>query len=533
MNSTTNYDILTSIDNMSDMIQESNTNVLESMLNASDKAFMIMENYYGNDYTNFAIFQESDEAHPFKEDGVLKTILMFIPNLFKWIANKISGLFNKQEKNAGFFKSVANKIKGTPETNAVLGWLLEHTPEWMHNPEGTMFNAPVTIGGVTVSAGLMTAAVKKFGGTFKKTQDKIINSFNHIFKDVTDIDKSKVFTFIKQVDGENSGKWSTTIDHDKITASFNDNKKILDELKNLISSIGENTPSDENIKKANEILNSYKSLKTVKPFLSSPTELTMDQITKFNDEITNLVKQYQDDIKVCTEASTKFTNSAKPAEGADDAAKNNAKKFKELGSILQKIIGPLEKDIEGTVNYSESLKSAIEEYIGDFSELQQSEIPETNGETQEFKEVEPIDVTKEYKGSEVPDAVKRIIFEKNNETGKPQLKVSEFEYDGKKYKVASEERDVTDAEGNTTKEKILKFTEEGPADNSTAEGADNAANNTGTEGTEGADNTANNTGTESADNAATDNTDDTSKNDNVTESYVDDTASRIRSHWYN
>ena len=43
MNSTTNYDILTSIDNMTDMIQESNTNVLESMLNASDKAFMIME----------------------------------------------------------------------------------------------------------------------------------------------------------------------------------------------------------------------------------------------------------------------------------------------------------------------------------------------------------------------------------------------------------------------------------------------------------------------------------------------------------
>lgn len=525
MNSTTNYDILTSIDNMTDMIQESNTNVLESMLNASDKAFMIMENYYGNDYTNFAIFQESDEAHPFKEDGVLKTILMFIPNLFKWIANKISGLFNKQEKNAGFFKSVANKIKGTPETNAVLGWLLEHTPEWMQNADGTMFNAPVTIGGVTVSAGLMTAAVKKFGGTFKKTQEKIVNSFNHIFKDVTGIDKSKVFTFIKQVDGENSGKWSTTIDHNKIIASFNDNKKILDELKNLITSIGENTPSDENIKKANEILNSYKSLKTVKPFLSSPAELTMDQITKFNDEITNLVKQYQDDIKVCTEASTKFTNSAKPAEGADDAAKNNAKKFKELGGILQKIIGPLEKDIEGTVNYSEALKSAIEEYIGDFSKLQQSEIPETNGESQEFKEVEPIDVSKEYKGSEVPDAVKKIIFEKNRETGKPQLKVKEFEYDGKKYTVTSEEKDVTDAEGNTTKEKVLKFTDEGPVEGTTEGAVDNTGNDTGNDtGNENnADNTGNDTGAENNNN-----------NENpVNESYVDDTASRIRSHWYN
>ena len=54
------YDeILSSIDNIDDCIMEAELNVINAMINEYDKAIMIMENYNGNDYDCFDIFQES------------------------------------------------------------------------------------------------------------------------------------------------------------------------------------------------------------------------------------------------------------------------------------------------------------------------------------------------------------------------------------------------------------------------------------------------------------------------------------------
>ena len=95
------YDeILSSIDNIDECVMEAEINVLNAMINEYDKAIMIMENYNGNDYDCFDIFQEGfkDEVNKpisgTKDEKIIKRILMAIPRLIATLVRKLINAFS-------------------------------------------------------------------------------------------------------------------------------------------------------------------------------------------------------------------------------------------------------------------------------------------------------------------------------------------------------------------------------------------------------------------------------------------------------
>ena len=104
-------EILSSIDNIDDCVMEAELNVINAMINEYDKAIMIMENYNGNSYDCFDIFQEGfkDEVNKpvrgVKGESILKRILMAIPRLIALLVKKVKKFFNK-EKNERIVKNL-------------------------------------------------------------------------------------------------------------------------------------------------------------------------------------------------------------------------------------------------------------------------------------------------------------------------------------------------------------------------------------------------------------------------------------------
>ena len=94
-------EILSSIDNIDECVMEAEMNVISAMINEYDKAIMIMENYNGNDYSSFDIFQEGfkDEVNKpvfgVKGENWFKRIGMIIPRLIAMIVTAMKKLVNK------------------------------------------------------------------------------------------------------------------------------------------------------------------------------------------------------------------------------------------------------------------------------------------------------------------------------------------------------------------------------------------------------------------------------------------------------
>ena len=103
-----NEEILSAIDNIETTSSESEVCVIESIVNAYGKSFMIMENYENDDLSSFSIFQEGKildtvKKESKKDDNKFITILMFIPRLIRAFISSI-----KPPKDA---KETANKLK--------------------------------------------------------------------------------------------------------------------------------------------------------------------------------------------------------------------------------------------------------------------------------------------------------------------------------------------------------------------------------------------------------------------------------------
>ena len=104
-------EILSSIDNIDDCVMEAEMNVINALCNGYDKAIMIMENYNGNSYDCFDIFQEGfkDEVNKpirgVKGENIIKRILMAIPRLIALLIKKVKKFFNK-EKNERIVKNL-------------------------------------------------------------------------------------------------------------------------------------------------------------------------------------------------------------------------------------------------------------------------------------------------------------------------------------------------------------------------------------------------------------------------------------------
>lgn len=127
-----NNEILKSIDIINEAQLDAEYAVLESMIEAYDKASMILESYEGDNLDAFNIFQESvimesdDEqtnepvakGNHFrrvgadgKKEKLIKSILMAIPRLFTWLAKKIKSLWNKRP--AAKLKKEISDLKNT------------------------------------------------------------------------------------------------------------------------------------------------------------------------------------------------------------------------------------------------------------------------------------------------------------------------------------------------------------------------------------------------------------------------------------
>lgn len=152
-------ELLGYISAVDDAVMESEMSVTLSLMEAADKAMMIMENYEGDFIDSFSIFQEAagsgkDPAHPFKEDTVLKTIVMAPLNLIKLIIAKLNKFFNKDERTK-FEKTRDALKKGLADVAEVANAIVDLAVE---NKES------VVIAGVTITAGtalIATGALKK------------------------------------------------------------------------------------------------------------------------------------------------------------------------------------------------------------------------------------------------------------------------------------------------------------------------------------------------------------------------------------
>lgn len=114
-------EILRSIDNINDSVNDVNIAVLDAMLDSCDKATTIMENYDGDDLSSFSIFQEGkimDEATgKGKNDSTIKKIALFIPRLVIAMVKEISKSFkniNFEEKLPEIPKVKIEKVEKDP-----------------------------------------------------------------------------------------------------------------------------------------------------------------------------------------------------------------------------------------------------------------------------------------------------------------------------------------------------------------------------------------------------------------------------------
>ena len=112
-----------------DIVLESEESVIQAMLDACDKAWMILENYEGDDFSAFSIFQEaatenSDKGT--KKRGIISRILGIIPSLFRMFKQK-----REKRKMKKFAKSMGlnkNALKSaSPDTMLILHALKNRT----------------------------------------------------------------------------------------------------------------------------------------------------------------------------------------------------------------------------------------------------------------------------------------------------------------------------------------------------------------------------------------------------------------------
>jgi hypothetical protein len=142
-------DLLMNIDQIDQSVNDSEINVLESMIQSYDKSIMILESYEGEDFSAFDIFQEGEKWDKFKEDtkapvfgkkgeSVAKRFLMLIPRLIQKLIALIKRLFvknknveQKMEKDIQTLKSKADKKVKAPLTReqyAAIKKMFENKP---------------------------------------------------------------------------------------------------------------------------------------------------------------------------------------------------------------------------------------------------------------------------------------------------------------------------------------------------------------------------------------------------------------------
>lgn len=355
MNTTTRNEVLASIDSMNEVVQESEIEVLCSLLDQMDKASVILESYNGNELDMFAIYQEADGAvqsgdpsgdvnSGAKKDSIIMKILMFIPNLLKKLWVFVKQAWNGEivpaarvavEKADSFpdkVKSLFDKIMGKDES-----WIKEHAPE-LGIAGGTTLAAVLSFVGFMNRdklVDLVKGWLKSIKSFFSKLSDDIIDT--RIIFELTVGNKIKTNVGIKKI----SEAFKSVPEFIKKTREFNIYKK---------TGINVSVIDTE----ATALENDVNKFTTADIILPEPIEVdtkeVINDLTEFG-QVFDSVKNDGTDI-------TSFTLSDEAKQKLLEAEKDDAIRNK-LNTVITKFNGVMKKISEFFVGTYNAVKKLI------------------------------------------------------------------------------------------------------------------------------------------------------------------------------
>jgi hypothetical protein len=362
MNTTIRNEVIASIDAMNGVVQESEMEVLCSLVDQMDKASVILESYNGNELEMFAIYQEADGAvqsgdpsgevdSGAKKDSILMKILMFIPNLLKKIWEFVKQAWNgeivpaaqaavdKAEALPDKAKSLFDKIMGKDES-----WIKEHAAE-LGIAGGTTLAAVLSFVGFMNRdklADIVKGWLKSIKSFFSKLSDDIIDT--RIIFELTVGNKIKTNVGIKKI----SEAFKSVPEFIKKTREFNIYKKT-----------GINVSVIET--EATALENDVNKFTTTDIILPEPVELDAKEVINELNEF----GQVFDSVKNDGTDISGITLSDEAKQKLLEAEKNDALRSK-LNSVITKFNGVMKKISEFFVGTYNAVKKLLGKIAGIF-----------------------------------------------------------------------------------------------------------------------------------------------------------------------
>ncbi len=285
--------LLDTIDDLNAVVTESADDVFYSLAGIADKASVIMENCEDADEIwKYSIWQEADQAaidkdaHPFKENSTLKTILMLPINLIRLIIKTISQAFAPQ-KVEETSKAAAAVDKAKTVVKKAIPFLF--TTDENGNPH---VNIPVVIG-LTAAGGAITldGIIRKSNSVIANIVKLMQNAFAAIRKMLIgvrekDLPEKFVFTAVK---GE-TDKWQTNLD-------IKNAKDYIDKSTALIAGLDakfaelENASDADRKTKAEALQKELKQTAAMCPIYKELKTYTTDEVSTFYKDVSQTIQK--------------------------------------------------------------------------------------------------------------------------------------------------------------------------------------------------------------------------------------------------
>ena len=374
-NSTLRDEVLASISAIDEAVIESDMSVTLALMDASDKAMMIMENYTGDDVDAFTFFQEAskwDPKHPFKEDNALMTIVKFIPNLIRLIIKKLGDLFGIDKRSN--LEKIADGFKAVASTGSELFAALSDVINGNEKK--------VVVGGIVITS----AAVGVATGAFRKAAQAVHNyAHGSGAKTQENLEKDKAMKFNKD------GTVSTTIKFDALSAWT---VKLLKRMEDYLAGIQSinNFKGDDDITKITATMPKFDDLisefnKSTKFTSAIPKNMSIGEFVAAYSNIDNLVNGKRDEDGNVTEKGIKQKYSeietwTKDIKKLDpEVSKNN--------KVLQNMGAQVSRDIQAASSIIVSISSVVDAHAGVWKKIQEAvanvaadnEVPTSGGFT--------------------------------------------------------------------------------------------------------------------------------------------------------
>ena len=276
--------VLGYISAIEDVALESEMAVTLSLMEAADKAMMIMENYEGDYIDSFSIFQEAtgdgkDPNHPFKEDGLLKTIVMAPINLIKLIIAKLKKLFGKEEMTKKEKAAAAIKKIGA-EAGDIITQLCEIAAG--HKPA-------LVVGGLTISAAALGIATGKIQAVYGKMKNAF-EAYSKLDRSLNNVKNAPLPTIVYKGD---ETYVSTVFDLKGLTSCCGEVLNALADYKNIMTNQQQTEGTREkDLKKLSSDLKSvYNKFKTSGGYVNKSTSLIpIDDVVKQAEKLAEILE---------------------------------------------------------------------------------------------------------------------------------------------------------------------------------------------------------------------------------------------------